>query len=511
MKRQMTLCVNVNSVVLIFLSLYVLLVPAGMLIHDMLDPGLYSDEIPRCAFRWHRALSPKYEKWARQRVQSGAATKLTTQNISGTEWPVFGSVFYLWATEALQQAFYEDPTLAPSSPRSYAHGAIEAAAALVADPNHANWVKDHWGGAYLEKKNLFYRMLLISGLTSYQRLTGDIRYEDLLRSQVESLARELDESPYGLLDDYPGQCYPVDILPAIAAIRRADSVLGTDHAAFAARAIRGFEATRLDEDTGLPAYMVDSRTGRARDSARGVGLSFMLIWAPELWPETARDWYAKYEQQFWQQGRWLAGFREYAKDVDMGWFVFNDVDAGPVLYGYGAGACAFGVGAARVMGRFDHAYALGAEAIVGSWPLPDGTLLGPRFLSNLSDAPYLGEAAVLFAVTRRSVAQPEVADRGTLPWSVHAVILLAIGLGVGAVLAVVHKTRRWHKHKTTLSVPAPAVQVSLWWALMIAAVLAWTIVSTSIAMIILLTAQFIPLLAKMQPRAVDAKAAKPHS
>jgi hypothetical protein len=509
MKKQLALCVNVNAIIFVFLSAYVLLVPAGMLIRDLRDPGLGSDVVPRCAFRWHKALSPRYAKWARRRVEAGAATKLTTGDISGTEWPVFGSVFYLWATESLQEAFDENPASASTAPKDYARGAIEAAAALVADPNHASWVRDHWGDSYLEKENLFYRMLLISGLTSYQKLLGAGRYEDLLRSQVESLAKELDASPYGLLDDYPRQCYPVDILPAIAAIRRADVVLGTDHSEFAVRAIRGFQDTRLDRDTGLPAYIASSRTGRAADSARGVGLSFMLIWAPELWPETARDWYAKYEDQFWQQGRWLAGFREYSKDIDIGNFVFSDVDAGPVLYGYGAGACAFGVGAARAMGRFDHAYALGAELIVGSWPLPDGTLLGPRFLSNLSDAPYLGEAAVLFALTRRSIGPPQAVGQGTVPWSVHAVILLAICLGTGAILASVRKARRWHKHKATLSVPAPTVQVSLWWALMIAAVLATIILNTAIALMILLATQFIPFRARKQPHASDTDAAKP--
>jgi hypothetical protein len=496
MKKQLTLCVNINAAVVIFLAMYVLLIPAGMLIHDLRDPGLYSDDMPRCAFRWHRALSPKYEKWARRRVKAGVAAKLTTQNISGTEWPVFGSVFYLWATENLQKAFYKNPTLAPSSPLSYARGAIEAAAALVADPNHASWVRDHWGDAYLQKQDLFYRMLLISGLTSYQKLTGQSKYEDLLRGQVRSLASELDKSPYGLLDDYPGQCYPVDILPAIAAIRRADAVLGTDHAEFAARAIRGFQGTRLDEHTGLPAYVVDSRTGRAKDSARGVGLSFMLIWAPELWPQTARDWYAKYEQQFWQQGRWLAGFREYPKDVDVGWLVFNDIDAGPVIAGYGVGACAFGVGAARAMGRFDHAYALAAQAIVGSWPLPNGTLLGPRILSNLSDAPYLGEAAVLFALTRRPVGVGIVAKPGKLPWSVYAGILLGTCLGAYEVLATILKTRRWHKYKAQLSVPFPALQVLLWWALMVGGIATWILLSIPAGLIMLLTAQLIPLRAR---------------
>lgn len=496
MKKQLTLCVNINAVVIIFLAAYVLLIPAGMLTYDLRDPGLYSNTMPRCAFRWHRALCLKYEKWARHRVQGGAATKLTTQDISGTEWPVFGSVFYLWATENLQQAFDENPTLAPSAPRSYARGAIEAAAALVADPNHASWVKEHWGDTYLQKENLFYRMLLISGLTSYQKLLDDPKYEDLLRSQVESLARELDESPYGLLDDYPGQCYPVDILPAIAAIRRADAVLGTDHTEFTARAIRGFQDSRLDEHTGLPAYVEDSRTGRAKDSARGVGLSFMLIWAPELWLETARDWYAKYEEQFWQKGRWLAGFREYPKNVDAGWFAFNDVDAGPVVCGYGAGACAFGVGAARAMGRFDHAYPLAAQAIVGSWPLPNGTLSGPRVLSNLSDAPYLGEAAVLFALTRKPVGATITTELGKLPWSVYAGILLGMCLGAYEVFAGIRKTWHWYKCKARLSVPFPAFQISLWYILMVGGLLILAMLSFAVGLIVLLTAQLIPFRAK---------------
>ncbi len=95
------------------------------------------------------------------------------RDISGTEWPLFGSVFYLWATESLEQAAREDPSLCPVPPSQYARGAIEAAAALVADPNHAGWVRQHWGDEYLQKENLFYRMLLISALTSYQKLLGD--------------------------------------------------------------------------------------------------------------------------------------------------------------------------------------------------------------------------------------------------------------------------------------------------------------------------------------------------
>jgi hypothetical protein len=88
MKKFLNLCVIINAGVIIFISAYVLLIPAVCLIYDLQDPGLYGDNIPRCAFRWHKAFSPKYEKWARERVTSGAAVKLSTTDIAGTEWPV---------------------------------------------------------------------------------------------------------------------------------------------------------------------------------------------------------------------------------------------------------------------------------------------------------------------------------------------------------------------------------------------------------------------------------------
>ncbi len=507
-RKSLAICVYVNTAIAAGLALYFLLIPAGELVWNLRDPGLRGEEIPRFAFRWHRALSPKYESWARDRVRSGAVQS-NTADIAGTEWPLFGSVFYLWATEALQEAAERNPNLCPAPPNRYARGAIEAAAALVADPDHAGWVKQHWGDDYLEHENLFYRMLLISALTSYQKLLGDTKYEELLRRQVGLLAQELDESPHGLLDDYPGQCYPVDIVPAIAAIRRADAVLGTDHSQFVARAIRGFEDTRLDSHTGLPAYVVDSKTGRAEDSARGVGLSFMLTWAPQLWPQTANDWYAGYERQFWQEGLFFAGFREFPKDIDIGWFSMGDVDAGPVIGGYGIAASAFGVGAARAMGRTDHAHKLAAQALVASWPLPDGTLLVPRVLSKVSDAPYLGEAATLFALTRTPAVQVEGSARSELPAIVYLGVLTLFALGLYEIVASILKLRRWRRQSTRYYVPSPQLQVFAWWILLGCAAVTGAALSRWIALVFLLAALILP--SRRKCRTADAAGRNPSS
>jgi hypothetical protein len=492
MHKWFSACIYVNAAIAVALGLWFFIVPAGQLVWLVHDPGLRTGQASRFAFRWHRVLSPRYERWARDRVRSGKAARLSTADIAGTEWPLFGSVFYLWATEGLQEAWEEDSGLCHVPPKQYARGAIEAAAALVTDPDHAGWVKQHWGDSYLERENLFYRMLLISALTSYQRLLDDKKYEELLRWQVESLAEELDESPYGLLDDYPGQCYPVDIVPAIAAIRRADAVLGTDHSEFVARAIRGFQDERLDQHTGLPAYVVDSKRGRAEDSARGVGLSFMLIWAPQLWPETAEDWYAKYEAQFWQEGPVFAGFREFPRGTDVGWFNMSDVDAGPIIGGYGVAASAFGVGAARTMGQMDHARKLTAEALVASWPLPDGTLLMPRVLSMISDAPYLGESATLLALTRRPMVPTQAATGWRLPMMVYAGICVLLGLGVYEIAATIRKVRRWRRGDPRRHVPRPRLQIGAWLFLLGAAALLALVLSVGLALVCVLAALTLP-------------------
>lgn len=409
---------------------------------------------------------------------SGRATQLATSNVSGTEWPIFSSVFYLWATEALQDAWEKDPSLAPVMPKQYARRAIEATTALVADPNHAMWVKAQWGNDYLKHEDLFYRMLLISGLTSYQKLLGNKTYQALLSGQVETLADEIDRSPFGLLDDYPGSCYPVDVLPAIAAIRKADAVLGTDHAEFAKRALRAFEDTRLDAETRLPSYVADSKTGVGLGSARGVGLSFMLIWATGLWPETARQWYARYERFFWQEGRLSVGFREFPREHPIANWRLFDVDAGPLLAGYGTAASAFGIGAARANGHFEHAYPLSAEALVASWPLPDGSLLAPRFLSNLSDAPYTGESGLLFSLTRWPTMNSTVTTYH-LPWAVYlalgAYVAMALGLlGVAAKRIIGwenasppkrHSVSRWHFSVWLILVGAGALALTVSWVI----------------------------------------------
>jgi hypothetical protein len=120
--------------------------------------------------------------------------------------------------ENLQSAWETGDHTAGEEPKAFAKDAIIAASELVIDPKHASWVKKHWGDDYLHRENVFYRMLLIAALTSREKLLHDAAHIDMLRDQVETFANELEASKSGLLDDYPGECYPGDVMAALVCI-----------------------------------------------------------------------------------------------------------------------------------------------------------------------------------------------------------------------------------------------------------------------------------------------------
>jgi len=460
-------CILGNFAVAVAVACWFAFYPAVRVAQDLRDPALKGAEVPRAAFRLHRSISPKLERWAKARVASGRAAELSTENISGTEWPVFGALFYLWSTEALQAAWEKSPVGAVP-PKTYARGAVDALTELVLDPSHGGWVRKHWGDSYLDRENIFYRAMQLYALMAQHALTGETRHLPLLRERTAVLAAEIDASPHGLLKDYPEECYPGDVLAGIACIRRAGLLLGTDYSGFLARATRGFTGHSADA-RGLPGYLADTASGELLGPARGCSNSYFCFVVPELWPDLARQWYDAYEQGFWQY-RWGAwGFREFTRDSgESDWYA--DVDAGPCIAGHGMAACAFGLAAARANARFDHAYPLATEMLAMSWPLPNGRLGLPQLLSNATDAPYLGEQAILFNLTRPPAPSMTPRYGGTIPPMVFGLLAAYVAAGVLVIAAAVLSLRRARR----LCIPWPRTQAALWLTLVITASVLFT-------------------------------------
>lgn len=408
----------------VFVAVCCFFYPGVKLAALAMDAGIHRDGQPSDFPSRFRGTARDYRKWADRYLASRRAEQVHQNDVAGTEWPLFGTVFFLAAAEELiaaGQLTRDGETMA----------ALDVAAEVVLAPSTAAWVRVKWGDDYQSKGNVFFRMLVIHGLTSFERASGDTRYHAIAQAQAQSLSAELMAARYHLADDYPGECYPTDVLWAVAAIQR---VLG-DEAAPLVRAFMAALDGPLRTRYRLPAFEVNSETGEIRQGPRGSGNSGMLSFAGELDPAIARRWYEAYSTHHWVDG-FVRGFRE----VPRGASDVMDVDSGPVIMGMGSVASLFGIGAARANGRFDHAAALSLQVLSVSWPTPFGLLLPGAMGWLAADGWCFGELALSFAMTRPTYGSAIVPHDGSVPPLTWLMILFYLGTGS---LILVREARYW--------------------------------------------------------------------
>ena len=350
---------------------------------------------------------------------------------------MFGSVFFLVTADELQKQGKIDVR------SGKLRKAVETAAAVVVSPDTATWVKAKWGNDYLKKENLFYRMLVILGLSSYERMTGDTRYRALMSEQRAGVADELMAAKYHVLDDYPGECWPNDVVWSVAAIQRAAALERTNHSVLVRALMTSLDgALKVD---GLPAFKVDKDTGRVYETPRGCGNSGILPFAAELDADIAARWYREYDARFWKQTAWLAGFTEWPRGSRER---YSDVDSGPVVCELGSVASAFGIGAAKACGRMDRAAPLTLEAVACSWPTPFGFLLPVAMGKIAVGGGCLAETALLFSMTRPVCAAKTVPFSGPVPLIVWVMFMAYASVGALFIGTEVRAWRRFLRRPT---------------------------------------------------------------
>jgi hypothetical protein len=252
----------------------------------------------------------------------------------------------------------------------------------------------------------------------------------------------------------------------------------------------------------LPPYAAGSGSGFPVSETRGCANSYMCLTAPELWPAQARQWFALYDKLFWQERITAVGYREYLKDVPHSEWTM-DVDAGPVIAGHGVAASAFGIGAARKNGRFDRAYPLAAEMLATVGELSNGVLAMPRLLSNLSDAPMLGEAAILWQLSIQPEKGFPVKAGGSIPGYVYIVLISVFLFGAWRILEAIWTFREARRPPEPV-VWAPKCQVTAWACLMLGAVVALSTGYVLIGIIVLVVGVMLPIVKrKKTPKGVE--------
>ena len=420
------------SGIVVALALVFFIYPAVILCALIIDPQLRHSGESRFVPLWFESASHRYVSWSTAYLNSKYAESLQHYDVAATEWPMFGSVFFLVAAEDLHAQGKIDAT------QGVVRQAVDNAAAIVASPVTATWVRTKWGDDYLERENVFYRMLLILGLSSYESITRDTQYHLLMSTQRASLAEELLKAKLHMRDDYPDECYPNDVLWAVAAIQRAARLDQTNHNELAASLISVLDGS-LQTPEKLPAFTVNARSGGIIQNARGCGNSGILMFASELDMNAALRWYGAYEEAFWKKTWWAVGFTELPRGSNL---MFSDVDSGPVISEFGSVASAFGIGAAKTVGRFDHAAPLTLEAVASSWPTPFGPLLPGIMGYAAADSWCLGEVALLFSMTRPVRTTDTTPFTGSPPVLVWIALLIYAGIGTFFIGFEVRSCRR---------------------------------------------------------------------
>lgn len=381
---------------------------------------------------WFKGMAGRYAHWAERYLESGFAREASVMDVAATEWPMFGSVFFLVTADELQRQGLVDARTGS------VRRAVEKAREVVVSPDTATWVREKWGDAYLTRENVFYRMLLIMGTAAYESITGDTRCRELMSAQRRGLAAELERAPFFVLDDYPGECWPNDVLWAVAAIQRAAALEGTNHHALVRSLVASLDGPL--NVAGFPAFMADKNTGTMVARPRGCGNSGLMSFAAELDPAVAAKWFAAYEKDFWKENVLLAGFTETPRGSGI---VLSDVDSGAVLMEFGSVASVFGIGAAKAVGRFDRAAVLTLEAAACAWSTPFG-FLAPQVAGELLvGGGCLAEAALLFSMTRPNGCSQAVPFTGGGPLIVWVMLLAYVATGAALVYGEVRAWRRW--------------------------------------------------------------------
>jgi linalool dehydratase/isomerase-like protein len=211
-------------------------------------------------------------------------------------------------------------------------------------------------------------------------------YQPLLRERVAGMVGAMRRSPVLSGESYPDECWTFCNTVALAAIRVADALDGTDHSAFLEAWVRTAKSRLLHPESGLlvSSYTVD---GEPMDGPEGSSIWMAAHCLQLVDPQFAGDQYRRAREEL---GREFLGFG-YAAEWPRSWQSGGDIDSGPVVplldISPGASGLAF-VGAAA-FGDTTYLSSLAATLDLGGFPVRKGKTLRYAASNQVGDAVML--------------------------------------------------------------------------------------------------------------------------
>jgi len=191
------------------------------------------------------------------------------------------------------------------------------------------------------------RTLLLAGL----HLISDDSPSDVTEEyhdNCRAMADACESSLYGLVDSFPGFCWPVDNLVALRCLRLHDEKFGTDYASVLDQ-WKEWAESALDPKTRTLPLRVDSETGEVLAPGRGSVVGLSLIELRDVDEEVFRQQYVRFRRHFGKSFLGVQTAREFADGPEGG----SDIDTGPVIRGHGVLATVVGMVAAKLAGDLE--------------------------------------------------------------------------------------------------------------------------------------------------------------
>ncbi|MFL5321143.1 MAG: hypothetical protein ACJ790_15895 [Myxococcaceae bacterium] len=274
--------------------------------------------------------------------------------------------------------------------------AIRAAVASMLEPGSREfgtkeWKEDGFAPEVLDGPHGHVYLGYLDMALSMQRLvdpemsTADAELNDRLTAALE---RRIDQSPYGLIETFPGVTFPADVATAIGAIALHARALKQPRPPIIAKWVREME--RFRDSNGLLPQTANPDTGKATSPARGSGNAlcvYLIAYADEGLANSLTDaLFAHARASFYG----FEGFLEYPS----GNAGRADMDSGPVIMGVGVSATGFGLAAYRLFSSREQftklyrtAYLFGAPGSHGGgWSYLVGEGLGDAILLAMMTA-----------------------------------------------------------------------------------------------------------------------------
>ena len=341
-----------------------------------------------------QALSPKARGLTRRQLHIWATPVADADAVSmratNAEWDFMARSFAVWS---LANAALRDPAIKPAALETMDR-IIDDTLRLEAERGMYYFLMPYARSrpfVMQPARSLFLDGEIALMLAARRTVAERPEYRPLLTRRVNVMVERMRQGPVLSAESYPDECWTFCNTIALAAIRSADFLDGTDHSDFLRRWVRMAREKLLDPKTGLLVSSY-SLAGTPMDGPEGSSL-WMAIHCLDLIDQRfAAEQYRRAKEQL---GGSLLGFG-YAREWPRSRTGPMDVDSGPVVPVLGASPSSSGlalVAAASQADRPFYASLTGSLELVGFPRSRQGRL---RYCA----ANQLGEAVVLYSTVQ---------------------------------------------------------------------------------------------------------------